>query len=322
MNLDEFLRQRRPSWQQLEALLAQAKTNFANLDEREVQELGRLYRAATSDLALAQRDFARQDVAIYLNQLVGRAHALIYSGEPLRWRQLAIFYQNTYPQLYRALLPYTIVAFALFTLAAVAAFLVVWQDPDAIYVIEGPEIWTLVKEVEEGKMWTEIPPAVRSAASAAILTNNIQVTFFAFAGGMAAGLVTLWVMILNGLHLGGIFGLLYVHGMAGRLAEFVIAHGVVELSIIFLAGGCGLYLGSGLVLPGLQSRAAAMAQRGRIAVQLILGSAPLLVASGLVEGYISPSGLPWWVKGSVGVGTGILLYLYWLLGGKEKAAKE
>lgn len=302
----------------MESLTGSLRGSPQNLSAQELEEFGRLYRAATSDLALAQRDFPQQPVAQYLNQLVGNAHAVLYRSEPLRWRRLKDLYARRFPQLYRMLLPYTAVAFLLFLLPAVAAFLAVWADAARIYIFEGPEIAPLVDQVERGELWTEIAPAVRSAASSMILTNNIQVMFLTFAGGMTAGLLTAWIMLSNGMHLGAIFGLLQVHGLSGGLGEFVLAHGFIELSVIFLAGGCGLYIGDGLLRPGLLSRQAILNQRGREAVVAILACVPLLVLAGLIEGFISPSSLPWWIKATVGVGTGVALYWYWLRAGRDR----
>ncbi len=302
----------------METLLQQARTDPRRLTASELNELGLLYRALTADLALAQRDFPNQQVTRYLNQLVGRAHTLIYQGEPLRRRRLVHFYRRGFPQLYRAILPYTIAAFVLFLLPALMAFSVVAVNPDWIYVIEGPAIAGLVAEVERGELWTDIAPGVRSAAASLIMTNNIQVMFLTFAGGITVGLLTLWVLASNGMHLGAIFGLLTVHNLAAGLAEFVVAHGVVELSVIFLAGGCGLYVGDGLLRPGLASRKDVLVQRTRISVQLILGSVPFLVVAGLIEGFLSPSSAPWWVKVIVGILTGVALYAYWLGVGRHQ----
>jgi uncharacterized membrane protein SpoIIM required for sporulation len=316
MLLDEFVAQRQTSWARLEELLTRASRDMAALSEADLDDLGRLYRLATSDLALAQRDFTGQRVTTYLNQLVARAHTLIYRGEPLQWGRVRRFYAHTFPRLYRQVLPYTIVSFLVFLLPAIAAFLVVWRQPETIYTILGPDIRELVSTVEEGKLWTEIAPSVRSAASALILTNNIQVSFLTFAGGITAGLFTTYILALNGLHIGAIFGLLHAHAMSGGLGEFVAAHGFIELSVIFLAGGCGLYLGDGLLRPGLLSRREAIIRRGHLSVRLILGCVPLLVLAGLIEGFISPSNLPWWAKLAVGLGTGVALYWYWLRGGE------
>ena len=312
MQFDSFIRRQENSWRRLEELTDRTRGKAEALSEAELHEFGRLYQITSSDLALAQRDFPGQRVTRYLNQLVGRAHALLYREEPLRRQQLHNFYRLSFPRLYRQLLPYTLAATALFVLPAVIAFLVVWDRPDAIYLILGGGIESLVETVEEGELWTEIAPSVRSAASSAILTNNIGVTFFAFAGALTGGLLTLYIVIFNGLNIGAVFGLLQAHGMSAGLAEFVAAHGFIELSVIFLSGGCGLYIADGLLRPGLLSRATALRQRARVGLQLILGSAPILVAAGLIEGFISPSGLPWQLKLAIGLSTGIALYLYWL----------
>ena len=315
MNVDTFLSARRSAWEQLETLLTQTKTNIRRLSPQDLAALGRLYRSTTSDLALAQRDFPNQRVTHYLNGLVSRAHAQIYQEEPLRRRALQHFYRYEFPLLYRALLPYTSLCFGVFLIGALIAFFVTWRQPDAIYIFAGSGIEELVRKVEAGQLWTEIAPSARSAASSMILTNNIRVMFLTFAGGITAGLLTLWVILSNGIHFGAIFGLLQAHGLSGGLGEFVVAHGFIELSVIFLAGGCGLYMGDGLLRPGLLSRRTALVQRSRQSVQLILGCVPLLILAGLIEGFLSPSGVPWPAKVAVGLLTGIALHAYWLYTG-------
>ena len=166
MNLDEFIEHRRPNWQQLESLLTQARRNLASLSAQEVEAFGRLYRLAASDLALAQRDFPRQQVTAYLNQLVGQTHSLLYRGEPFRWHRIGRFFSRTFPQLYRVLLPYTIVAFALFLLPALLAFFVVLANPDAIYVFEGPGIRSLVRDVEGRLSGEEVADELSALADA------------------------------------------------------------------------------------------------------------------------------------------------------------
>lgn len=317
MDAPAFIASRERGWAQLEALLARARRDLAGLSDEELGDLGRLYRQATGDLALAQRDFPQHAVAEYLNSLVARAHAQIYQAEPLRWQQVRRFFSHGFPALYRTFLPYTTVAFLLFAVPALVAFLVVAGRADRIYAVLGPAAAELERTVEHGRTWTDLAPGIRSAAAAGIMTNNIQVMFVTFAGGVTAGLLTAWVLVQNGLVLGAVFGLLFAHGMAPVLTEFVVGHGFIELSVIFLAGGCGLAMGDSLLRPGLDTRREALRRRAQDSVLVILGCVPLLVIAGLIEGFISPSQLPLAIKLAVGLGTGTALYAYWLFAGRS-----
>src|SRR2546423_15568150 len=83
-----------------------------------------------------------------------------------------------------------------------------------------------------------------------IITNNVQVAFFAFAFGITAGIGTLLLLTLNGLFFGAVLGLFANYGLAGWLLTFVAGHGVLELTAIFIAGGAGLLVARGLIVPG------------------------------------------------------------------------
>jgi uncharacterized membrane protein SpoIIM required for sporulation len=98
---------------------------------------------------------------------------------------------------------------------------------------------------------------------------------------------------------------------------FISSHGYLELSDVVIAGAAGLRLGYPLLAPGLQTRRAALAEGGRVAVRLLLGAAPLLVLAGAFEAFVSPSGLPPEVKIVIGAITGVALYSYLLLAGRE-----
>jgi len=316
-NLHRFVTKNKENWRELEVLVQRGEKGLRSLSDDELDKMGRLYRQTASDLALAQRDFPRQKVAVYLNNLVGRAHALIYQEKPMQKLTILRFFTHTFPQIYRQLAPYTLLAFLIFLLPAIIAFGAVVRQPQSIYTIMGENVEVLVQQVEEGKMWTEIPLFVRSAASTFILTNNIKVMFLTFAGGVTAGLLTFYVLLSNGLHMGALFGLLQVHGMSGKLAEFVVAHGFIELSVIFFIGGVGLYIGDGLLRPGLQSRRDALMERTMTGVRAVLGCIPLLIVAGIIEGFLSPSILPWGIKAGVGIISGVVLYSYWLLAGRD-----
>jgi uncharacterized membrane protein SpoIIM required for sporulation len=150
------------------------------------------------------------------------------------------------------------------------------------------------------------------------MANNIQVMFFAFAFGALLGLGTLYVMAFNGGVNAAILALVYRAGYGPELTSFMIGHGVIELSCIFLAGGAGLLVGSAMLLPGDLSRADALKTRGLEAIRLIAGCVPILVIAGIIEGFISPAPINPAIKYGVGIATGVALYAYLLLAGREE----
>ncbi len=177
-------------------------------------------------------------------------------------------------------------------------------------------------QLRQGKLWTEGIQGFSSIASSGIATNNIKVTFLSFALGVTGGFLTLMLMIFNGAHIGGLFATVHHYGMSHRLLDFVIAHGVLELSVIMIAGGCGLALGDALLHPGSLSRKESLQRRARPAVDLMLYSALWLVPAAIVEGYVSPYlYIPFSLKVSIGL---ILGFLYWasLIGYKEDGSHK
>ncbi len=114
--------------------------------------------------------------------------------------------------------------------------------------------------------------------------------------------------------------LTYRAGFGNDLVTFMVAHGVVELSCIFIAGGAGLLIGSAILMPGDLTRADALRTRGMEAVRLMMGVALLLVIAGTIEGFISPAPIDPRIKYSIAAITGVALYAYLLLVGHEVGA--
>jgi len=314
MSPDELIAARRPAWERLAGLLKTAgRGRIASLSEAELVELGQLYRAVTSDLAIAQRDFPRHDLAVYLNQLVGRAHPVVYSGGPVIWRQVWEFYRRGFPRLYRELAPFMLASALLFFGTGLVYYVVVLASPDAAnYTLPGG----LLADIKAGHLWFKGDDTAGGTMATLLMSNNIRVSFMAFAGGMLLGLFTAYVLIMNGLLLGGVLALMQVYGHAAPMWEFIIGHGVLELSELTMAGASGLMLGYAVLRPGLLSRRNSLAQAAQRSVRLLLGSVPLLIAAGLIEGLLSPGDAPAEIKYVVGIGSGILLYGYLLFAGR------
>lgn len=314
ISIDRFVDERADRWERLTTLVRRGRRGDRSLRAEEVLELGRLYRVAASDLAIAQRDYPHDRATLALNALVGEAHSLVYSERQVPLSAIRDFFRRDLPRLVRANLGYVGASFALFAIPAAVAYLLALAYPDLLQSLLPEE---LRKTLERHQLWTNIDEQVRPYAASLIMTNNIFVSFYAFAGGAAAGTLTVLVLVENGLQLGAIFAATQTAGLGPALLTFISGHGFVELSVIFLSGGAGLRLASAFVAPGDLSRTDALRIRGAQALRIVLFCVPCLVVAGLIEGFISPSGAPWEVKLGVGLVTGAALWGYLLFFGRR-----
>jgi len=306
MTLDHFLRDRTASWRELDELVRSAGRRRRRLGGDGILRLGALYRSTAADLALARRRWPGDPVVARLEDLVGRARHLVYASprrafSPLRF--LATGYWRVVAE--RPLM--LAVAAALLFAPAVLATGWAAQDPGAAGGLV-PAQYRDVGEPRTRGTDLGLAPDEQAGVSAEIFTNNIRVAFLAFAGGLTGGVLTAALLIFNGVLLGTVAGLAWGAGNTRPFVELVSAHGVLELSCIVVSGAAGLRLGWAIVAPGLLPRGTALRREARRAVLIALGTAPWLVVAGLVEGFLTPSGLGLANAVAIGATLGVV---YW-----------
>ncbi len=165
-----------------------------------------------------------------------------------------------------------------------------------------------------------VPVNEQADLATSIFTNNITVTLLAFAGGVLLGLGTIYMLMSNGVLLGAVAGLSIGAGNGKAFFELVVAHGVLELSCITVAGAAGLRIGWALVDPGHRTRGSALREEARAAIEMVLGTAAWLVVAGLVEGFVTPAGLGLAPVFVIGFGLGAIYWgLVWWRGGPVRA---
>ena len=287
-----WLAKRQSHWDRLERLLDQtSRQGLGSLTRLELQELGLLYRQAAADLSTLREDASGRSYARSLNLLLSRAHNTIYSGQKSRPSGIIHFYRFTWPRVFRRNLRLINAAFLLFLLGGVAGLLLSITRPDFMRLFLGPQ---MIETIERHKMWTESVVAVKPLASSAIMTNNLSVTFMAFAWGISYGVGTVYTMVFNGVLMGVVGAACWLGGMSLSLWSFVAPHGVLELPAIFIGGGAGLRIAQGMLFPGMLPRGQSIARAGGEAVRLLLGVIPILILAGTIEGFVSPSpNIPW-----------------------------
>ena len=317
MPQDRFVRQRKNAWQRLEDLLKLLDaSSLKRLGREEVRELGRIYRRTASDLAIARAESRDPRLVNYLNSLVIRAHGRIYRADAQGGKRIRLFFTRELPRTFRRTWRYTFLAFAVFAVCSIVSFVGTYRDPDFSEVVGvSPQFRELSIETHT-RWWEELNQANQAGASM-IMTNNIMVTIYTFAYGATFGIGTLLYLAYNGLMIASVLALVYRAGYGNELVTFMVGHGVVELSCIFIAGGAGLLIGSAMIMPGDLTRADALKTRGMEAVRLMIGVALLLVLAGTIEGFISPAPIDPRIKFGIGGITGVAMYSYLLLVGRD-----
>jgi uncharacterized membrane protein SpoIIM required for sporulation len=315
--IDRFITQRKNAWQRLEDLLKLLDTaSLKRLRREEVRELGRIYRRTASDLAIARAESRDPRLINYLNSLVIRAHGRIYRAESHGWKRILLFFTHELPQTFRRTWRYTLLSFSVFTIFAIFGFIGTRYDPEFSELV-GVDPAFREMNIETKTRWWESLNTQNQVGASVIMTNNIQVTIYTFAFGALLGLGTLFYLAFNGANIASVLALTYRAGFGNDLVTFMVGHGVIELSCIFISGGAGLLIGSAMIMPGNLTRADALKTRGMEAVRLMMGVAVLLVVAGIIEGFISPAPINPRIKYTIAVLTGLALYSYLLLAGRD-----
>ena len=318
---DRFINQRKNAWQRLEELLKLLDhASLRRLHREEVRELGRIYRRTASDLAIARAESRDPRLVNYLNNLVIRAHGRIYRADAQGGRKILNYFTREFPQTFRRTWRYTLASFLVFMLFAIFSFVTTRYDPEFSELVGVDAAFREVMIETKTHWWENLNDANQQGASF-IMTNNIRVTIYTFAFGATFGVGTLFLLALNGANIASVLALTYRAGFGNDLVTFMVGHGVIELTCIFIAGGAGLLVGTAILMPGNLTRADALKTRGMEAVRLMLGVAVLLVIAGIIEGFISPAPIDPRIKYSVAAVTGVALYSYLLFAGHQSDRK-
>ncbi|MGH8188459.1 MAG: stage II sporulation protein M [Steroidobacteraceae bacterium] len=246
-----------------------------------------LYRSLGRDLSIARRILPKSRMTQALEQSYARLHAIIYRKPHNTRERLRLLFREEIPEVVHETRTAILWVSLLFALSAGAGWWLVSTYPELIGLLADEK---MITGVEQGRLWTEgilnVTPS--SVLSVGILANNIAVSIFAFCLGVFFGLGTFYIIAINGLMLGGIFAFTHQHGMAGELLKFVTAHGVVELSVICIAGAAGVMLGEALIRPTHATRRESFQHAAGKTSRLLILCALLLVGCGFIEGYLSP----------------------------------
>ena len=315
MDLDAFVREHQPTWDRLATL-----TRKRRLREAEVTELVDLYQRTGTHLSMVRSTAPDPVVVGRLTQLVAQARSRVVGTHPTVRGELSRFFLVTFPvAVWRA---------RWWCFGAALGFLVVAVATGA-WVAANPLVQASMGTPEEIRQLVEqdfedyYSSDAAGGFAAQVWTNNAWVSALVLVGGALFVLPAVYVLVQNALNVGMVGGVMVAHDRADLFFGLIAPHGLLELTAVFVAAGAGMRLGWQWIDPGPRPRSVALQQEGRAAIAIALGLVVVLFVSGVIEAFVTPSGLPTWAR--VGIGAlalaGFLTYVG-VLGGRGARAGD
>jgi uncharacterized membrane protein SpoIIM required for sporulation len=319
MRVVDRLAQRESSWRELEAILDRmADARAPRPTAAQAVRLGELYRAACTDLMLAESHDLPRDTVAFLHALVGRAHNALYRAQGFRFRDWARALFETVPRQLRTDRALRLSALVFYGSFVICGLVGAAREDFAHKVIGERYVEQMDQMYAEplGKARKDGLQRNDTMMTGFYIRNNTSIGLQCFAWGLFLGLGSLYQLVSNGIILGTVFGHMARTANAANFYTFVTAHSVFELTAIVLSGAAGLRLGYGLIETKGQTRLASLRREAHRALPTVGASAVLFVLAAFIEGYVSASALPYGAKAGVAVLSALVLAFYIMLGGR------
>jgi uncharacterized membrane protein SpoIIM required for sporulation/uncharacterized RDD family membrane protein YckC len=316
---ERFVEKKRQGWETFRATAVRMeRSGVGALAPGEIPAFAAQYREVAADLARARTYQVDPRVIDYLERVVSAGHNALYRARGKERTPLPHYILRDFPAAVVQSWQYVLLAFLLFTVPAAVGYVMIRERPALAEEIVHPIMIARAEEAAErqveGQSYAEAGDAERPVIAAAIITNNIRVSFGVFVGGLTGGLLTAWLLFVNGMMLGLGMGLFQNYHALNYLLTFIAGHGVLELTAIFISAGAGFRLAKALIAPGDRTRRDALIMEGRIAARMIGSVVTLLAIAGTIEGLLSASNAPAMWKYGVSAATVVFLLLYFANG--------
>ncbi len=294
MDVDAYVMAHAAEWQRLEHLVRRRR----RLSGPEVDELVSLYQRVTTHLSAVRAAAHDPALVARLSTLVARARAAVTGAHTPAWRDIGRFALVSFPvTAYRARWWWLGSALGSLALALLAGWWIARSPRVQIGIAPPAQIRQLVGQEFRGYY----SQYAATSFAAKVWTNNAWVAAQSLIFGIVLGIPTLVVLAGNALNIGVDGGLMFAYGRGPEFFGLVLPHGLLELTAVFLAAGAGLRLGWCIIDPGRRPRGQALAEEGRATIGLALGLIVVLLVSGVIEAFVTPSPLPTWARILIGV---------------------
>lgn len=310
MDLDAYEAVRGPHWKRLDELSRRRTRTGAEADE-----LVRLYQAAATDLSVIRSAAPDPATVTRLSQLVARARAAIAGTHEPTLRDVVRFVVVSLPAALYRIRWWTVAVMLAFLAVAVVAGVWVYTDADALAAMGTPA--EQQQYVDEAFASYYDPGA---GFAALVWTHNAFLTAICIGLGIT-GIGPVYFLWSNAVAVGNIGGMMAAHGSLDVFLQLIAPHGLLELTAVFVAGAAGLRVFWTWVDPGPRPRGRALAEEARALFTVAIGLVGVLAVSGVIEGFVTGSTLPWWLKIVIGAIALAAFWTYTLVLGRAAARR-
>jgi len=251
-------------------------------------ELASNYIELTNDLAYAQTFYPESRTKDYLNELAILAHQKIYKDQKASENKLKHFFSYEIPyavwQMRRPLL----FSFLIFLLASIIGFLSAHYDENFVRLILGDAyVDQSIDNIRKGDPAAIYASGNNFGSALAITINNVRVAFLAFTFGVFFSVGTGYILFSNGIMLGAFHYMFYEYGVLQKAMSAIWIHGTIEISVIIIAGGCGLMLGNSFLFPKSYSRMESFIRAAKLSMKVLASTIPFFILAGTLEGFVT-----------------------------------
>jgi uncharacterized membrane protein SpoIIM required for sporulation len=312
VDIDSFSAVREERWAQLNRLSKKRRLTGAEADE-----LTRLYQSTAGDLSAVRSAAPEPSLISRLSVLLSQARVWLTGAHGSATGDFARFFVRTLPAaMYRVRWWGVTVALAVL----VAGFISGWwtlNHEESLNLIGDAATRAEIANESFASYYTDYS---NSSFTAQVWTNNAWLALQCIAFGIT-GFFPLVLMYNTALQLGIAGAIMAEANALDVFFSLIIPHGLLELSAVFVAAGAGLRLFWVMLVPGARARGAALAQEGRTTFAVGIGLAIALFASGLIEGFVTPSSMPWWLKIVIGIIACAAFWAYVFVAGRAATAE-
>lgn len=312
MDLDAYVAAHRGEWDELDAL-----TRRSRLSAEEADRLLDLYQRVGTHLAVVRTSAPDPGVVQWLSGVLARARRRASGTRTGSVRDIARFFTETFPATLYHLRWWWLTTTVLSLVVAFAAGWWFYHNPTVENSLMSPSEVAQYVNTDFESYYSE---HAATSFAARVWTNNAWVAAQCIAMGVL-GAPVVYVLLANVINLGVIAALMVRHGRGALFFGLILPHGLLELTAVFVAAGVGLRLFWSWVEPGPRSRMASLAAAGRTTVGVAMGLVVVLLVSGILEAFVTPSGLPTWARIAIGVLAEVAFFVYVFVVGRRAALR-